>query len=524
VVELSLPKTRLDRVQVGKVIQHMQLLQKLDVEWSFGLMRLLVISNQVKELTIRCREKISQKFAISLNLFLFLLTGKDLKFKPQNINIVGVGLYLLADNNFKNVWPSWIFNLPFGHIVNVRVYERMKTPLDLFPALPDFQFKFGQTANKFEVVELDFLTGLHGELPVMHLHDRIIGNTVEVKALLFQGYNDSADYCYKINYNNGCLNFVTDIDLRFYNWLSSDHLKQLSVTCPNLKRLDLRYGYNCLKSLKGLRAIASCCRNLQGINLFGIQVTDVEDQIQLWEILSDMKLTHLGLETCNIMPFKDDDAYKQTLMKLYQKFSHLQAISVKSNVTQSNLYNCLDCVKFDSHHIFLLSKFPSLAYVRFKTSVTSTVIQDVLISCKEIKFFCFLPYFFPDHLSLPSELTICNLQQLLIREYSTDIPDKFMNAVSAHGRLLHVILLVNSVSCEGVAALIMNSPELFTFHVSTKVECFASGTKGEFKKRFSYRRLFNCGSFEVREHQDVLRANDFFKVIADVTSSLFRCS
>jgi len=51
VLELNLPKTRLDRVQVGKVMQHMQLLQKLDVEWSFGLMRLLVISNQVKELT-----------------------------------------------------------------------------------------------------------------------------------------------------------------------------------------------------------------------------------------------------------------------------------------------------------------------------------------------------------------------------------------------------------------------------------------------------------------------------------------
>ena len=452
-------------------------------------------------------------------MFLFLLTGKDLKFKPQNINIVGIGLYWLADNNFKNVWPSWIVNLPFGHIVNVRIYERMKTPLDLFPALPDFQFKFGQTTKKFE---LDFLTGLHGALPVTHLHDRTVGNTVEVKASLFHGYNDSADYCYKINYDKGCLHFVTDIDLRFYNQLSSDHLKQLSVTCPNLKRLDLRHGYNCLKSLKGLHAIASCCHNLQGINLFGIRVKDVEDQIQLWEILSDMKLTHLGLETCSIIPFEDDNAYKQTLMKLYQKFSHLQAISVKSDATENNLYNCSDCVKFDNHHIFLLSKFPLLAYVKFKTSVTSTVIQNVLVSCKEIKYFYFLLYFFPDRLSLPSELTICNLQQLLIREYSTDIPDTFMNAVSAHGRLLHVILLVNSVSCEGVAALIMNSPELLTFHVSIKVDCFPSGTKDEFKKRFSYRRLFNYGNFEVQEHHDVLHANEFFKVIADVTSSLFR--
>ena len=85
VVELTLPKTKLDRVQVGKVIQHMQGLQKLDVEWSFGLMRLLVISNQLKELTVRwlednyCPENF-RKLTISLNLFLFMLTGKDLKF------------------------------------------------------------------------------------------------------------------------------------------------------------------------------------------------------------------------------------------------------------------------------------------------------------------------------------------------------------------------------------------------------------------------------------------------------------
>ena len=51
VVELSLPLIKLDRVQVGTIVQHMQQLQKLDTQWSFGLMRLLVVKSQIKELT-----------------------------------------------------------------------------------------------------------------------------------------------------------------------------------------------------------------------------------------------------------------------------------------------------------------------------------------------------------------------------------------------------------------------------------------------------------------------------------------
>ena len=524
VVELSLPKTELDRVQVGKVIQHMQRLQKLDVEWSFGLMRLLVISNQLEELTIRWRKTVSignfRKFKISLNLFLYLLTGRDLKFMPQNINVVGAGLDWFAANELSTVWPNWTVTLPVGHIVHVRVYKRLKTPLDLFPALPEFQFKFGQVANKFGLVKLDELQTACSNSSVICLTDRIVQNTVTLKASFY------LDHCDHINCKISSVNFVTDFDLTHCDLLSSDHLELLSIICPNLKRLNLSKGKNCLKSLKGLRAIASCCNNLQGINLCGIQVTEVENHIQLWEILSDMKLTHLALEPCNFMPVEDDDAYRQNLVKLYQKFSHLQALCLGSrlDIKINPPVRCPNCAKLDNHHILLLSKFPSLAYCKlFRISRASTAIQDVLTNCKEIRCFCFIPTFPLVPVSFPLKLTTFNLQQLCIVLPYIDFPDTFMNAVSVHGKLVHVILAANSVSYEGMAALIVNSPELLTFHTVVQKYCLTPGAIADLKKTFSDRRLFNGGSFEVGGIEGVASFTlfGFFDVITDVTSSLF---
>ena len=526
-VELTLPKTKLDRVQVGKVIQHMQGLQKLDVEWSFGLMRLLVISNQLKELTVRWREdnyclENFRKLTISLNLFLFMLTGKDLRFKPKNINLVGNGLVWLAETRLSKVWPHWNVTLPVGHIIHVRVYDRLKTPLDLFPALPEFQFRFGHVSNcKFGLVELDLLTEIHkhgNSQRYILLTDRIVGNAVALKVSSHSKYSYRYDL---IKYNISCLNLVTDVDFSFCDLLNSDHLELLSINCPNLNRLDLTEDRSCLKSLKGLQAIARCCRNLQGLSLVGIKVTEVENHIQLWEIISDMKLTHLAIEQCNVTPPENDDVYRQILMKLYQKCSQLQELCLKSTSSRESV-RCPNCAELDNHHILLLSNFPSLAYCKFiSNNHTSTAIYDILTSCKEISCFGFFPSSCPVPLSFPSELTVCNLQQLFIRLRSAVIPDTFMNAVSAHGRLVHVILIIHSVSYEGMAALIVNSPELLTFHTATWVNCLTSGTITDLKKKFSYRRLFSCGSFVVRVIKTSY-ANEFFDAVLDVTLSLFR--
>ena len=94
------------------------------------------------------------------------------------------------------------------------------------------------------------------------------------------------------------LNCATHLDLSWESSLHSDHLEQLAIVCPNLRRLFLVKSYYCLRSLKGLRAIASHCHKLQGLNLLGICVREVEDLTGLWEILSDMKLTYLAVECC----------------------------------------------------------------------------------------------------------------------------------------------------------------------------------------------------------------------------------
>ena len=88
----------------------------------------------------------------------------------------------------------------------------------------------------------------------------------------------------------------------YIDGLYSKHLEQLAIMCPNLQRLDVHTNKFCLNNLTGLRAIAKSCHNLQGLNLLGIPVSEVENQTQLWEILSDMKSTHLAVELCVLLP------------------------------------------------------------------------------------------------------------------------------------------------------------------------------------------------------------------------------
>ena len=76
------------------------------------------------------------------------------------------------------------------------------------------------------------------------------------------------------------------------------HLEQIAIACPNLQRLNLRNSRHCLESVKGLKAIASHCHNLTGLNL--LHIPNVDDHILLWGILSDMKLTHLAIDYCNL--------------------------------------------------------------------------------------------------------------------------------------------------------------------------------------------------------------------------------
>ena len=71
------------------------------------------------------------------------------------------------------------------------------------------------------------------------------------------------------------LNCVVDFDLSGCGCLLSGHLEQVTIACPNLRRLGLQSNSRCLTRLRGLQSIASYCNNLQGLNLIGI--SQVED-------------------------------------------------------------------------------------------------------------------------------------------------------------------------------------------------------------------------------------------------------
>ena len=64
-------------------------------------------------------------------------------------------------------------------------------------------------------------------------------------------------------------------------------------------------------------------------------MTDMKNHMQLWEILSGLKLTHLAIELCNIIPFEVYDTYKQNLISLYQKFVQLRKHFIWSLMTNS---------------------------------------------------------------------------------------------------------------------------------------------------------------------------------------------
>ena len=176
------------------------------------------------------------------------------------------------------------------------------------------------------------------------------------------------------------IGFVTHLDLDCCRSLYSGHLEQLAIACPNLERLNLQYTCCCLQNLQGLQAIASHCHNLQGLNLLHIPVSNVEDLVLLWKILSNMKLTHLALDNCYLIP---EASMKEKLICLYQKCWTLRGIQLNICHHEKFADNC--------ESELMLCYFPSLqyCYISFEHSLP-IVIQDVIYNCNKLEIFTFI--------------------------------------------------------------------------------------------------------------------------------------
>ena len=197
--------------------------------------------------------------------------------------------------------------------------------------------------------------------------------------------------------------------------------------------------------------IATYCCNLQGLNLMEISIPDINFCLKVWEILSSMKLTYLSVDDSFVGSSSSIvDVHKKHLAVLFSQCVTLQALEL-SSCFSSRLHK----MKIDNE---LLSYFPSLKYCRL-IDQQSTCVQDILTNCKNLR------YFSCDSSLKLSLSSACSnsLQQLCIVSRGTDVNDKFMAAVSAHGGMVHVALFVGSATSKGITTLIKNSLNVLTF-------------------------------------------------------------
>ena len=494
--ELSLPTIEMDPKKFGKVLLSMRNLQKLDVRCHDIQALLDVISVNLEELTIR-KEPNSNWNGEIIGPWVDYWMSK--KFAPQKVNIVtahslwisGTHSLWMQQRVLSDTVPltamlnSWIklnSESPTGrsHTGSVKLYGPLKNTLNLVPTYPLFELSFGNNVTSPFVKASS--CGLPGDLLV--LTSTMYGGRVMFKATTSDDLQNKEVPSYSTITS---LEFVTEFDISFKEILLSEHLKQLAVACPNLQRLNLKNNRHCLKTLEGLSAITSHCHNLQGLNLMGIPVTEIEDQIQLWEMLTDMKLTHLAVNMCVLLPNKQHC--------LFQKCTNLQALESKYCQCHPTCVN-----RFVDKCLLVLSQFPSLIHIvitlnpcsQVKAHAISPQLRDILANCKKLKYLRYVGYLGNKQFLLPTYA--CNLEQIYIMSKDTDLSDTFLSAISAHGGLVHVVLYVSSVTSKGVSVLVRNSPKLMGFHATLYDVNFIYQYN---VKQFSHRKLFVMGNFTI---------------------------
>ena len=494
VTQLNIPTTELDLEQVKGILDNMKQLQKLDTKWNRETWRLLTVTfnTNLKELTVRVKMHVMggntgyqmvNTGPFVAPIYSWVKEWMDKEFVPQRINFITSSFdheFCTLASEMLRVWLILNCDSPPGHNGFLKFYN--KKSLDLFPNIPEFQIEFGQTAVLPIAKTSDFgVLGLDIECPWVFLTSCVHGGETVYKAACMQSCEEELKFV-----SPPIFNYVVDFDLSCCHCLLSGHLEQVAFACPNLQRLSLWSSKKCLTSLQGLRSIASYCCNLQGLNLIGI--TEVEDKVQFWDVLSGMKLTHLALEICITEPSTGDEKIKT--IELFHKLVTLIAIELNSN------WFCDTCKSLRDKESILVAHFPSLEFC-IVSDIHPMAMQGVINTCKKLK------YLNCEYATgeMFSTVNHCSLQQLCFHSLRIDILETFMSTISAHGGLVHVVLDVNSVTSEGIAALIMNSPNLLTFHIYVK--CIEGLDKENLqctlKETFHNRKLFTMGGYKLEE-------------------------
>ena len=493
VTHLSLPRnTQLTLDDLRKVVCTMACLHQLDVfaEGNFiqqeddespavtmqhirGLLKITVTS--VKELKLHVTRF---KWAVDESIKELVSQGYTL---PTII--------IFTDSRAFSVFSLWvkIHSKYEPSSFEIRVYDYKPIPMNLYPLIPLKKFKFGPSVTPpFIQLSSHGIVGLKED--IFHLSEYDYCGTVR-HTLIPMHVLDMQNIPISSH-----LHSVTYLDVSKLH-VCSNHLEQLAIVCPNLQRLNLQENINCLKDLQGLHAIVNTCENLEGLNLAGISVSQVESFQLLWELLSSLKkLTHLAIDLCLLKP---NDANKQKLINMFKSCLNLRALEI----SRDYLKDCKQCTDTTD---FLFSYFPSLAYCRmycFRYSALTYAITN----CHKLK------YLYEKSARKESLLPLsnnCHLQQLCIYSLSLNLTDELVEVLSAHGDLERVILYVKSITIDGIVTLINNSPKLTLLHISMIKPLFNEGYifrhdipytyTDTVKEMFPYRKLFAIGSFSVR--------------------------
>jgi len=473
--------------QLGEAVIYLKHLHTLDIYWDADNIKpLLLIASNLKELSLYTGLQY-KSFSVWANEWIL-----DMGCRPANLNLLSLADLSASQDIAQRLVDGWQhFNskVEAGCIANLRVYRHF-LPLNVHPIVPLFQLQFGQNAV-FPIVR-GKCCGLQGVDRLLLTDCRRDGKTK---------YNASITILNCPEFNNvvTSLQILTHFNITMEcNYFLSSHLEQVAVSCPNLQQFALHSNLECLKDLKGLRALASHCHNLRELDVLGVSVTELENQLQFWEILSSLKLTRLTAEACVLSPCAE---YEEKMIRLYQKCSSLAALCCSIDKA------CERCKDLVDKDLLALCHFPSLKCLKLNSGEQLIFLKEFIIGCKELQ--CYRVHG-PFHKTPPSlsYASNTNLQQLCIVSRNVEVLDSFMISVSAHGELVHVFLYVASVSTAGITALIGNSPKLLTFYCKLKrvtilyedrMETLSKVGFVEFERtlrqQYCDRRVFNVGGF-----------------------------
>ena len=490
VTQLCLPrKVHFHPTQLEKIVSTMTHLKKLDVCWSDNIEPLLEICATTEELTIRIKNFKNEPPEWDLEEWI-----KEGIHFPPIVKIYTKFEYFKISELFTMLSKYYTLFPPS----EITVYSSTKIPINIHPKLPLLRFELGPTAVSSVVKASNYgILGLrHDMVDVLELN--CDGKVMHGASLsLLSGPQEKRQ-----DLGFPTLSSITFFIVGFcHGDMFPGHLEQIAIACPNLQWINLKGCDNCLRSLKGLQSIVNNCQNLQGLNIADIPVMDVESYVLLWRLISRMtKLTHLTISLCLLIV--PDHVRTERMINFFQRCHNLQALEIQYGL-------CREC---DTRLIddLLLSHFPSLIYCNLECN-NSHVLHHIMTTCKKLKYLSYSNYV--DALPFPLSC-VCQLQQLCIESRYSNVPDYFMNTISSHGGLEHVILCVESITVNGIYTIIRNSPNLVSFCAFIKHSLCKNGRKlkskdfkPKAKKEFCHHKLFRVAignPYFFRHRNDVL--------------------